>query len=235
MFVVLEIAFAAVVSVLLPVRAWRRHRRGAPPAPAMRYSAETLVLIVILSMLFWRRGIPLQAIGVAATSPLRWTGDLLLCLALIVGVDAYIVWRITRQLRFTGVLAPPSGVTADPLDSKQMGVSFGLVTIVGAIWEELAFRAAAFAILPQTVPGTLASVILGSLLFGAQHLRNGLAGMLYATCFGVAFAALFLITGNLIAVIIAHAAGNLLTGWQWAPRIENARRRVVAQAPGFLG
>ena len=64
--------------------------------------------------------------------------------------------------------------------------------------------------------------------------RNGRAGFGYATSFGVLFALLYLATGNLVAVIVAHGAGNLLAATQWAPRIERARQAVRREAM-FLG
>jgi membrane protease YdiL (CAAX protease family) len=86
---------------------------------------------------------------------------------------------------------------------------------------------------PRTVAGVVLGIVGGSLIFGATHLRNGRTGMAYASGFGVMFSVLYLITDNLIAVIVAHAAGNVLTVAQWAPRIEHARR-AAAQQPATL-
>jgi membrane protease YdiL (CAAX protease family) len=87
-----------------------------------------------------------------------------------------------------------------------------------------------FLLVPRTTAGVLVGMVCGSLLFGATHLRNGRTGMAYATGFGVMFSILYIITDNLIAVIVAHAAGNVLTVAQWAPRIEQARRAAAPHA-----
>ena len=47
---------------------------------------------------------------------------------------------------------------------------------------------------------------------------------------------LYLATGNLIAVMIAHAAGNILAPTQWAPRIERAPMEAfLLKVPSFIG
>jgi membrane protease YdiL (CAAX protease family) len=73
------------------------------------------------------------------------------------------------------------------------------------------------------------------LVFGMQHLRSGPSAFAHSTGFGIEFSLLFLATGNLWAVMIAHATGNLLTVWRWAPKIEKARQSALQRVPIFLG
>lgn len=230
-----EVLFACVVVMALPARAWRRHRKGAPPAPAGRYLLETLLLIGALVWLLWRRHVPLSALGLQGTSPLRFLGDVAVCLIAIVGLDVWEVWRITRRLRHAAVIPAASGTFADARAGGRTLASFAVVTSVGAIWEELCFRATVLLLVPHTPAGIGLGIVGGSLAFGAQHLRNGRAAMAYAGFYGVLFSVLYLLTGNLIAVMVAHAAGNILTVAQWAPRIERARRQAMPRAPIFLG
>lgn len=229
-----ETLFALVVAVVLPVRAWRRYRRGAPPAPAVRYVAETLLLTALLAWLLWRRGVPPAAIGLRPVSS-RLLVDLAFCLTVVIGLDVWSVWRTTRQIR----RAPPDrdGVFADAAEAHRRGTAaFVAVAVVGAIWEELCFRATVFLLVPATPEGRLAGLASGMLLFGAQHLRNGPRGLAYTSFFGLMFGLLYLATSDLLAVIVAHAAGNILTVVQWAPRIERVRReRQQARAPMFFG
>jgi hypothetical protein len=69
--------------------------------------------------------------------------------------------------------------------------------------------------------------VVGCLLFGAQDRRNGRAGFAYSSWFGLLFSLLYLTTGDLIAVTIAHALGNILAVVLWAPRIERSRRAAA--------
>jgi membrane protease YdiL (CAAX protease family) len=78
------------------------------------------------------------------------------------------------------------------------------------------------------VTGRLLGIAAGSALFGAQHLRNGRQGFAYATSFGVLFSLLYLSTGDLVSVILAHAIGNILAVAQWTPWVERTRRRALA-------
>lgn len=220
----LEVLFACVVAVAMPVRAWRRHLRNAPPRAAGSYVAETLLLTGALAALLWRHRVPLQALGLQPASPLRLLFDSAVCLAVIVGPDAWSTWRITQTAGEAAALPPPAGLAADALAARPAPASYVVTTVVGAIWEELCFRGTVFLLVPRTPGWLVAGVVGGSLLFGSQHLRGGLTGMAYSSFFGVLFSILYLVTGDLIAVVVAHAAGNILTATCWAPRIERARQ-----------
>jgi membrane protease YdiL (CAAX protease family) len=234
----LEALFAGLVAIGLPLRAWRRGRRGAPPTPTGRYVFETLVLTACLAALLARRGITADALGLRPTSTLIVLRDLTVCLTVIVGMDLWSVWRLTRRARHEPAMgpAPQEGVFADTLAARQALASFVPAAIVGAIWEELCFRATFFLFVPRTAIGLTIGTALGCLLFGAQHLRNGRAGFAYSSWFGLLFSLLYLTTGDLIAVTIAHALGNILAVAQWGPRIERSLRAAPARdAPTFLG
>jgi membrane protease YdiL (CAAX protease family) len=230
-----ELLFAGVVIIAMPIRAWRRYRRQAGPAPAPRYILETLLLTGMLSALLWRRNIPFETLGLSTDLSARWLRDLAICLLVIVAPDVWMVWRATRRSRKAVAPPAPQGLAADALRLRGRSASVVAVIVVGAVWEELFFRGAVFALAPHTPGGVAAGIIGGSLAFGAQHLRNGPSGMIHSMTFGVIFALLFVVTGNLWAVMIAHAVGNLLAAWQWAPRIEMARQRSLRRAPTFLG
>jgi membrane protease YdiL (CAAX protease family) len=229
-----ELLFVVIVTVAMPARAWLRYRRGEPPAPSGHYIAETLLLIGWLSFLLWRRNTPLDALGLSTNISLRWLLDFAICLTVIIAPDIWMVWRIERR-GHAAALPAPQGLAADALRGRDSGPVFVVVTIVGAIWEELFFRGTIFTRAAQSFGGVAFSVVAGSLLFGLHHLRNGFSGVKLSMVFGVIFAVLFVITGNLWAVMLAHAAGNLLAAWQWGPRIERARQKSLRQTPMFLG
>jgi membrane protease YdiL (CAAX protease family) len=228
--VILEALVAGLVAVAWPVRAWRRHQRGAGPAPARVYIAETAALTATLAALLWRRGVPLDALGLRVDSAARFVADTAICLAVVVGLDLWLTWRLMRRIR---EIAPSLGedrVFGDTLSHRPALGSFAAVAIVGATWEELCFRAVVFLLMPATAIGRLIGTVVGSALFGAQHLRNGRQGFSYAAGFGVLFSVLYLVTGDLVAVILSHAIGNILAVAQWTPWVERARARALGGA-----
>jgi membrane protease YdiL (CAAX protease family) len=113
---------------------------------------------------------------------------------------------------------------------------FVAAMLVGAVWEELCFRATVLAIVQHTPAGLLLGIAAGSVVFGAQHLRNGVRRAAYACGFGAMFALLYVLTGNLVAVVTAHAAGNILGALQWTPQLERVRVETAAHPPSiFVG
>jgi membrane protease YdiL (CAAX protease family) len=241
----LEILFALLVAVALPVRAWYRGRRRAPPTPLVRYVAETLLLTVALAALLWHRAVPRSALGLETRTIAASAVDVVFCLFVVVGLDLWSLWRAMQRLRdvaadgqaSTAALHATGGTYGDALSAGRALAAFIVVTIVGAVWEELCFRAVVFALLPRTMVGVPIGIAAGSFIFGAQHLRNGPSALVHSSFFGVMFSLLYLATNDLVAVIIAHATGNLLAAAQWAPRIERARQRALQQkrSPMFLG
>ena len=230
-----ELLFIAIVIIGMPTRAWFRYRRKEPPAPAKRYIFETVLLIGMLSALLWKHDVSLEALGLSTNLSWRWLLDLAICLTVIIGPDIWTVRKIERLSQRGAILPAPQGLAADALRGRKAGAVFFAVTIVGAIWEELFFRGTIFAVAAQLPGGIILGIVVGSLLFGAHHLRNGLSGMRTSMVFGVVFALLFYITRNLWAVMAAHAAGNLLAAWMWAPRIERARQKSLCRVPTFIG
>lgn len=229
----IELAFGCWVAVAMPLRAWRRRRRAAPRR-ADTYLLETLLLIGVLGWILWRRDVPLQAIGLAVDSWRAFVLDLAICLLVVAGPDAWFAWRIATTPR-TGTLPDPDPIFTDVLAGRQAMRSFIAVTLVGAVWEELCFRAAVLLLVPRTPAGLLLGIGAGSLVFGAQHLRSGVRRAAYACGYGVMFSILFVATGNLVAVIVAHAAGNILSGLQWTPHLERLRQRAAPSSSIFIG
>jgi membrane protease YdiL (CAAX protease family) len=226
----LEALFALVVLIALPVRAWRRYRRGSSPSPRAAYLGETALLTAALAALLWRRGVPLTAIGVQPPFVgARFAADVFLCVTAVIGLDGVSLLLATRRARPVAVrpALPRAGVFADALEAQRAGGWFVAVAIAGAVWEELCFRATLFSFVPQNPWELALGVACGSLVFGAQHLRNGTPGLTYAAFFGVLFSCLYLITRDLPAVVIAHVAGNLFAGLYAAPRIARAQRTAV--------
>lgn len=89
------------------------------------------------------------------------------------------------------------------------------LTIVGAgFGEETMFRGYAFERLTKlfgnSIVAKIAIVLLTSIWFGLMHYGGqGLAGTEQATIVGLAFGTIFVITGRLFMLMIAHAAFDL--------------------------
>lgn len=79
-----------------------------------------------------------------------------------------------------------------------------------AVGEELLFRAALLGATPLvgTVP-TVAMLLLSSLLFGLAHAVQGRAGVIVAAVLGLGLGSTYLITGNLVVVVVAHYLVNV--------------------------
>ncbi len=232
-----DFLFALVVGIALPARAWVRHRRNAGPTWTAKYVGETVTLTGILVALLWRHGVLMAAIRRVDLTPLRFLRDVAICLAVVEGLDLYSVWRASWQIKTAGPLPELEGLAQDALAGGRNLGAFTTVCVVGAIWEELCFRGTVFLLVPHTPGGLVLGCAGGTVLFGAQHLRNGRSGVLYSSFYGLLFSVLYLSTGDLVAVAIAHAAGNLLAAATWAPRIERMRRNALPPqaSAAFLG
>ena len=92
-----------------------------------------------------------------------------------------------------------------------------LLGLAPAVFEEVIFRGILLAKLRENGKSPLAALWISALLFGAVHLTNlagaGLAGTLvqtaYAVVVGLVLGAVYLYTGDLAAVILAHALTDI--------------------------
>lgn len=237
----LEIVLAVTVIVFLPLRGWIRHQRKAAPSPAPIYLLETTLLTVALIWLLYRHGITPQAIGIRPIFTVGFLLDLIVCAGVIIGSDVISLRMAARQIEkqqqaLRIATSEISGVFTDALESGRRLASFVPVVLVGAVWEELCFRGTLFLLVPRSsVALLLAAIIGGSLLFGSQHLRNGPEAMMYSAFYGLLFSCLYLATNDLLAVIVAHAAGNLFAVTYGARRIAHVRQKAMVKASIFVG
>src|ERR1700689_5368217 len=84
---------------------------------------------------------------------------------------------------------------------------FALVFLTAGICEEILFRGFLihyFRELPFSL-GLMAAVIVSSVVFGFEHLYQGVVGVISTAVLGFALAAVYLVTGNLLAPMILHA------------------------------
>jgi membrane protease YdiL (CAAX protease family) len=80
-----------------------------------------------------------------------------------------------------------------------------LVT-TAAVTEEILYRGFAIGIGSSLLGSTWVAVILSIVIFTITHFRWGLTHMLSVLWAGLAFTSLFVVTGDLVACMVAHAA-----------------------------
>lgn len=168
---------------------------------------QGLFLAIVVGAILYT-GVPIDALGIAgsidaATSEL-WIG-------LGAGLGLYVVSeggsRLTRRVGIDHdewlreSLAPSSR-------RGWVGLFVGVLPLI-ALFEELLFRAVligAFAAGFAVSPWLLA--IASSILFAVGHGIQGTAGIVVTGVIGFALAALFIVTGSLLSVVVAHYVLN---------------------------
>jgi uncharacterized protein len=101
---------------------------------------------------------------------------------------------------------------------QQLGLFIFSALIAGGIKEELQ-RAFILSRFRKYLGGSLAGLILWSLAFGAGHYAQGVQGIVVASIFGFIFGMIYLISGSLVAPIVAHSIYDTLAllGYWYLP------------------
>ncbi|MFB6267950.1 MAG: lysostaphin resistance A-like protein [Halodesulfurarchaeum sp.] len=184
-------------------------RPSGQPLPAsgpgllLNLSLTHLGVGAAVGSVVWLTGVPLEALGlVDLPDPVS---VLLLSLALLVvneglslGVQAFGVDEpeLLREL-----LAPET--------LREWAILLGALLPAIAVAEELLFRGALIggvAAATTISPWVLAAI--SSIGFGAAHTAQGDLGIVVAALLGFTLAAAFVVTGNLLLVVIAHYLVN---------------------------
>jgi len=213
------------LTVLLPFGAWRRMARGsrppagAPPDPRRPTTARIYLGVIVshwvvagaVVFVFWRTGIPLAALGLAAPH----AGPLAACaLALAAG---WFVW-VHYQGR---ALADPVKVARLRARFDRMSLlipstaaeerAWILVSITAGVCEELLYRGFVGFYLGRWMP-LWAVALAGSLIFGIAHLYQGPKNALRTALIGALHWALYLQTGSILPGMVLHAALDIRSG-----------------------
>ncbi|MGV8851499.1 MAG: CPBP family intramembrane glutamic endopeptidase [Rhodoglobus sp.] len=93
--------------------------------------------------------------------------------------------------------------------NRQELVLGGLLSINAGIVEELLFRLALPALLFATTGNAIVAIVGSLILFGAMHSYQGVAGIIMTTVIGAIFMGLYVLSGSILAAIIAHAVLDL--------------------------
>lgn len=162
---------------------------------------------VLVAAAVWLARIPLDALGVASPSAST------VGVGLAAGVALYAVNEVlARTLDAAGLGYDEAMRDALSPDSLAGWVALLFVALpLVAGFEELLFRGALVGALSAgfgVSPWALAAA--SSVAFGTAHSAQGGVGVLLATLLGFALAAVFVLTGSLLAAILAHYVVNVL-------------------------
>jgi len=202
------LGFVALLTVGVVALSWSSTELlDAPDAAAlggdvlrMNVAVSQGMVAVLVVLAAWTAGVPWSAFG--------WRGTDGLTIALVVGLVLS-----GANLALERVLSERSlrdaAVLRDRLTPDSVGgwaVLLVVVVPVIAVSEELLFRGALVGVAAVGLgvsPWPLA--ILSSLAFGAAHSAQGPVGIAVTAVFGGVLAALFVVTGSLLVVIVVHA------------------------------
>lgn len=189
---------------------------GAPPGEFL--TTRLLLMNVLFSQglflaalagLAWWTAVPASAFGLT----LATLDAGAVAIGLVAGVVLYagneVAARLGKQFGFSAPEALRSAMA--PTDRAEWALLLLAVLPTIAVFEELLFRGALVGVLSVGFgidPWLL--VVASSAVFGLGHGAQGRLGILVTAGLGLVLAAVFVMTGNLFVVIIAHYVINAL-------------------------
>ena len=167
-----------------------------------------VVTFLILWILMKRGGETLTGLGLHLK---QWKANILLG---ILAAPCLLVLSVGIITAFKSFL-PEYALEKNPLiemihSPRQLALFIITVIVAGGIQEEIQ-RAFILCRFRSHLGGSWIGLVVWSLVFGAGHYVQGAQGMLAATVLGFIFGTLYLIRGNLVLPMTAHACYNTLT------------------------
>lgn len=168
---------------------------------------QGLVLLLLLGLLWWTE-IPHTAIGVTIESG-SWgfqvVSGVLAGLILYVANQGSVAVLDRYEIEYSHALR--RGLAPDSVGGWVL--LFGVVLPVIAMSEELLFRAAAIGVISAGFPiSPWVLVALSAVVFAIGHGAQGTGGIIVTGALGLVLGGLFVYTGSLILVIVAHYVVN---------------------------
>lgn len=190
--------------------------KAGQPAERARFYRQTALLewvfFVFLIAAWFDFGRPIADLGfVMSKGPGFWSG-----VALCTALTGYLVyaWRTAKNASPTekAKYAESFGdlVIFLPHTRRELHNFYG-VSITAGIVEEIVYRGFVIWYLGQYMP-IWGAVIASSVAFGLGHSYQGASGALRTGLIGLAFGALYVMTGSIWLPIVAHALADLLQG-----------------------
>ncbi len=191
----------------------RRARETDSNALVKRYVRSIVVMWVVgglaLAVPAFDPGITRTDVGLGPAGPGFWYVAAYIVLVMLIATPLRIVRQ--RRLRADGRNRLATRVTAmHPTTARERWLATA-ISITAGITEEITFRglfiAAGVGLLH--VPAWVAA-LLSAVVFGIGHRYQGVRGMVGTGVLGVTFAALYLVSGNLLIPIVMHVLIDVL-------------------------
>ncbi|WP_050032015.1 CPBP family intramembrane glutamic endopeptidase [Halorubrum halophilum] len=179
--------------------------------------SQAIALIVLVAIAWWT-AVPASAFGIGGTHPTLGApavGSLgtagLVALGAGAGLALAAGNEAVARLGARAGVAPSTRLreAMAPTDASEWALLLGVALPVVAIFEETLFRGAligalsvGFGVDPRLL------VVASSVAFGLGHGAQGRLGIAVAGGLGIALAGLFVATGSLLAVVVAHYVVN---------------------------
>lgn len=177
---------------------------------AMAVLFEAGLGAIAIALGWWTGPFPWDTISTATNGQL-WLGAVAGILAALASF-AFIVWADRRPLRVFEQLQRTVRRLVVPLFRGVSTQGLAAISLSAGIGEELLFRGYAQAALAQWLGppwGNLFALCAASLFFGLCHWVSS-AYAIVATAMGLLLGGLLLVTGNLLAPMVAHALYDFL-------------------------
>lgn len=179
------------------------------------------LLALVLVGTIWLANVPLGSLGLDRTVPVRE----IVLIGVGVGIACYFVAEVGAAVTDRLGFDRDESLRTWLAPSTEIGWIALLVIVLPiiAIFEELLFRAVLIGALAAGFGLPVwALVLLSSLLFAIGHGAQGTAGILVTGVIGILLAVVFVWSGSLLVVIVAHYVVNTLEfliheglGFEW--------------------
>lgn len=190
--------------------------KAGQPAERVRLYRQTALIewlfFVFLVAAWFDFGRPIADLGFVMSRGAGFWGGLALCIAL----TAFLLysWRRAKNAspaeKSKNIESFGDLVVFLPHTRRELHNFYG-VSITAGIVEEVVYRGFVIWYLGQFMP-VWGAVVVSSVAFGLGHSYQGASGALRTGLIGLAFGALYVITGSIWLPIIAHALLDLLQG-----------------------
>jgi membrane protease YdiL (CAAX protease family) len=205
----------------------------AQPSPQrrLRYYRQTFIWLWIASgvacwacgfeTLFTARGIGIHTDWIERHSWVWWTLAVLVTLVILLQLVLPVI-QVTVKYRDRPFLEPRQleslrfFLPSSSLERRW----FAALSITAGFCEELLFRGFLLRYL-HTSPlrlGLMWAALAAALVFGSHHLFLGAKGFISTSVGGLIYTAILLVTGNLVAAMVYHAAADLSILLYWRPK-----------------
>lgn len=175
------------------------------PALLANLAATHLGIAIVLGAVVWLTGIPAGVLGLGSVpDPLG---------AVLLGVGIYAVEEGFLAGATAFGRSPPERLREflAPEDVLEWVLLLGVVLPVVAFGEELLFRGALIGgVGAATGVSPWVLVVVSSVAFGSAHTAQGSLGIVVTGVLGLVLGAAFVVTGDLLLVVVAHYIVNAL-------------------------